>query len=84
MAAESLDPRASDRRAEMSYIECPCCGEEGAYSDGNGEYFDGQSLICGCPGIVSADSEEDPWINNGEEPCPKCNVFSPPTGEKEK
>jgi hypothetical protein len=58
----------------MSYIECPCCGEEGAETDSNGEYFDGQLLICGCPGIVSvSEDDEEPWINNGDTPCEKCH-----------
>ena len=25
------------------YLECPCCGEEGAASDGEGCFYDGQS-----------------------------------------
>jgi hypothetical protein len=37
-----------------------------------GEFFDGQSLICGCPGLVSVDEDGDVWINNGDAECPKC------------
>ncbi len=53
-------------------LECPCCGDDGAVADSRGRFFDGQSLICGCPGWVSVDSESDPWINNGDAPCPRC------------
>ncbi len=54
------------------YLECPCCGDDGAVSDDNGEFYDGQVLICGCPGWVSVNGDEDPWINNGDAPCQKC------------
>lgn len=59
----------------LTYLECPCCGDDGAASDGEGGFYDGQSLMCGCPGWVSvhADGDEDPWINNGDAPCSKCN-----------
>lgn len=59
----------------LMYLECPCCGGNGAASDGEGCFYDGQKLICGCPGWVSVDSdgdEDDPWINNGDEPCKVC------------
>ncbi len=56
-------------RAERLYLECPCCGDDGAESDDGGEFYDGQPLICGCVGLVSVDSETDPWINTGDEPC---------------
>ncbi len=29
-------------RAERLYLECPCCGDDGAESDANGEFYDGQ------------------------------------------
>ncbi len=35
-----------------------------------GEYYDGQPLICGCSGNVSVDGEET-WINTGNEECPE-------------
>lgn len=53
-------------------LECPCCGDTGAVADRDGCFEDGQSLICGCPGQVSVDSEEPAWINNGDDPCQKC------------
>ncbi len=57
----------------ITYLECSCCGGDGAASDGEGVFFDGQTLICGCPGWVSVDAEEDnPWINNGDAPCVLC------------
>ena len=58
----------------MTYLECPCCGDDGAAADGEGWFFDGQPLICGCSGWVSvnADEDDDPWINNGDAPCPRC------------
>ena len=59
------------------YLECPCCGDDGAASDENGEFYDGQVLICGCPGWVSVDEDDDPWINNGDAPCPKCDIAAP-------
>lgn len=51
------------------YLECPCCGDDGAVSDARGRFADGQPLICGCRGWVSVDGESEPMINNGEEPC---------------
>lgn len=54
----------------LTYLECPCCGGDGAASDGEGSFFDGQSLICGCAGWVSVDEDGDAWINTGDEPCP--------------
>ncbi len=57
----------------LTYLECPCCGDDGAVSDGEGCFFDGQALICGCPGLVSVDSDgDDPWVNNGDAPCEQC------------
>jgi hypothetical protein len=56
-------------------LECPCCGGDGAASDGEGCFRDGQQLVCGCPGWVSIDSDDDnPWINNGDEPCLLCEL----------
>lgn len=46
----------------VSELECPCCGDVGAYSGAGGYYYDGQPLVCGCDGHVSVDSEEDPYI----------------------
>lgn len=59
----------------LTYLECPCRGDNGAASDGEGCFYDGQALICGCPGLVSVDSDgdEDPWINNGDAPCQRCS-----------
>ena len=50
-------------------IECPCCGCEGAESDDDGLFFDGQALICGCPGHVCVDEDGECWINNEDEAC---------------
>ena len=71
--------------AEHTFLECPCCGCEGAESDDEGMFFDGQLLICGCPGHVyidegtpcgielgeGAETEElgTAYISNGDEPC---------------
>lgn len=63
----------------MTYLECPCCGDDGAASDSAGAFHDGQALICGCPGWVSFDGEgDDPWINNGDAPCLRCEPASSP------
>lgn len=59
--------------SDRVYLECSCCGEEGAVSDTAGLFFDGQHLICGCPGLVSVEPDDDTaWINNGDAPCVKC------------
>ena len=55
----------------LMYLECPCCGDDGAASNAEGEFYDGQPLICGCPGWVTV-SEDDVWINNGDQPCQQC------------
>lgn len=57
----------------QTYLECPCCGDDGAESDAAGLFYDGQSLICGCVGWVSVDEDGEVWINNGDEVCP-CQV----------
>jgi hypothetical protein len=64
----------------MTYLECPCCGDEGAESDAAGEFYDGQPLICGCAGSVSVD-EDDVWINVDSDECPadaKCREVTTP------
>ncbi len=58
----------------VSYLECPCCGDDGAVSDESGLFNDGQPLICGCPGAVSVEDNEGAWINNYDEPCAKCEA----------
>ena len=52
-----------------STLECPCCGDDGAVSTPDGEFYDGQALICGCVGWVSVDEDGEAWINNGDEDC---------------
>jgi hypothetical protein len=58
----------------LTYLECPCCGDNGAASDGEGCFWDGQLLICGCPGWVSVDEDGEAWINSGDAPCVKCEA----------
>lgn len=58
----------------LTYLECPCCGDNGAASDGEGCFYDGQGLICGCLGWVSVDEDGEAWINTGDEKCPKCEA----------
>lgn len=59
---------------EPDYLECPCCGDDGAVSDEEGYFIDGQGLICGCNGWVSVDHVDPPWINNGDDECRKCHA----------
>ena len=61
----------NDRREHLVYLECPCCGDNGAISDADGYFTDGQSLICECAGWVSVSHDNDPWINNGDDACPE-------------
>ena len=49
-------------------LECPCCGEEGAWPT---MFADEQPLTCGCPGMVAA-NENGANIILSDEPCPKC------------
>jgi hypothetical protein len=58
----------------VKYLECPCCGDDGAEANGVDEWFyDGQPLLCGCLGHVSVCADEDPYISiNDAEPCPRC------------
>jgi hypothetical protein len=67
----------AEMAGKLTYIECPCCGDDGAASDGEGWFLDGQPLICGCPGWVSVDSDGDdePYINNGDAECLKCGAI---------
>ena len=60
-----------------AYLECSCCGYVGKRGDENGLFTDGDALDCGCPGWVSCDSESEPYINNGDEPCLKCDPTPP-------
>lgn len=51
---------------EPAYLDCPCCGDEGAVSwRKNGMFHEGQRLICGCDGSVSID--DDPCSDAFEE-----------------
>lgn len=52
-----------------TYLECPCCGDDGAESDVDGYFHDEQALICGCSGHVCVEEDGNVWINNGDEPC---------------
>ncbi len=54
-------------KPELRYLECPCCGDEGAFPM---LYEDGQPTICGCGGHVSCGGE-GAWINVHDE-CPRC------------
>lgn len=57
------------------YLDCPCCGDEGAESDDQDMFADAQPLICGCPGQVSCDAESDPYINIDDMmPCVACDL----------
>ena len=67
LMSESRPP--DDTPPQITMLECPCCGDDGAVSDHEGYFTDGQPLICGCPGWVSCDSETGPEINNGDEAC---------------
>ena len=55
-------------------LECPCCGEDGAYSDAEGFFYDEQELACGCDGWVCVDEDDEPYIYIQEEP-----FYAPPT-----
>jgi hypothetical protein len=68
---------ARARLPQPEFLECPCCGDDGAQSDADGYFMDGQTLICGCSGWVSVSADDRPWINNGDQPCPahaKCQL----------
>lgn len=54
---------------EVMVLECPCCGDDGAVSDADNLFADGQGLICGCAGHVSVDSETDAWISMSDLVC---------------
>jgi len=62
--------------ADLPTLECPCCGEVGAKADpSTGLFTDGEKVTCGCGGWVSVtNDDEEPWINMGERPCPKCDA----------
>jgi len=52
----------------MNYMECPCCGCEGAIGP---EYYDGDPLECGCAGQVSCSEGEAYIAIDTSESCPK-------------
>jgi hypothetical protein len=56
-------------RDSLRYLECPCCGDEGAFPT---LYEDGDPTVCGCGGTIKADGEEA-YISIDDEDCPKCN-----------
>lgn len=66
-------------RDGVRYLECPCCGEEGAFPT---MYEDGDPTICGCGGQVSADGEGAYISIHSEEECPKCSAPSALSGEE--
>ncbi len=51
-------------------LECPCCGEEGAFATG---FLDGDPTICGCGGTVMADGEEAHISLPDTDACPRCD-----------
>jgi hypothetical protein len=54
-------------RNELTWtLECPCCGDDGAYADPNGQFADGQPLVCGCDGHVTVDEDDGPrvWVRD--------------------
>lgn len=54
-------------------LECPCCGDDGAFPNANGLYYDEQALVCGCLGLVAVDEDGVAYISiNDTEPCPTC------------
>lgn len=58
--------------SERAYLECPCCGCEGAFPGKAGTYYDGQPLVCGCRGRGHVSVSEDDvyiWIEPDED-CP--------------
>ena len=55
-------------------LECPCCGDDGAIGDDEGKFYDGQGLVCGCPGMVSLDAETEPYVAVDE--CAECVACS--------
>jgi hypothetical protein len=57
---------------DVPTLECSCCGDDGAVADSDGLFFDGQDLICGCPGWVTVEEDGEAWINNGDEACKRC------------
>jgi hypothetical protein len=57
---------------EAHWLECPCCGDTALDDPGGDGYLDGTPIECGCPGWVSVEPDGEAWVNNGDEPCPKC------------
>ena len=55
--------RSEDGSLVIVTLECPCCGEDGAYADADDMFEDGQALVCGCDGHVMVDTETEPSIN---------------------
>lgn len=45
-----------------SEIECPCCGGVGAVPDRDGLFYEGQSTLCGCAGLVRVE-EGSVWVD---------------------
>lgn len=64
----------------VEYLECPCCGDEGAESDANGYFLDGQKLICACNGNVCCDSETEPYVLVDDCDCADRPAQPPPKG----
>ena len=54
------------------YLECPCCGDCGAFPDADGLYEDGQALLCECPGHVSADEGWADIFLDDSQDCEAC------------
>ena len=54
------------------YLECPCCGCEGAESDDEGLFYEDQPTLCGCAVWVSVDDDVADLSWDDSEPCPVC------------
>lgn len=73
-AVKEASAKAIAAHRAKETLECPCCGDDGAYANAAGEFADGQALTCGCPGWVTVEEEGEAWINNGDAPCDRCEA----------
>lgn len=79
-ATEGAGDQPTTEKGSMpiSELECPCCGDVAARADMEGFFHDGDRLVCGCYGWVTADGETLHISGVGDEPCPTCESAALP------
>ena len=68
--AETQRDKAWADLLEIPSVECPCCGDVGAWPT---MFHEGDPLVCGCKGHVVIGDDEAYILVDEDIPCPQCD-----------